>query len=78
MTIPIVMIVIVKYQIQLMEQIYVIKQMGTANVNKISLEGTAVHVQLDILTTLIVNLVYAMRSTQKKAFVTRIMELVIV
>ena len=78
MTIPIVMIVIVKYQIQLMEQIYVIKQMGTVNVNKISLEGTAVHVQLDILTTLIVNLVYAMRSTQKKAFVTRIMELVIV
>ena len=52
--------------------------MGTANVNKISLEGTAVHVQLDILTTLIVNLVYAMSSTQKKAFVTRIMELVIV
>ena len=78
MTIPIVMIVIVKYQIQLMEQIYVIKQMGTANVNKISLEGTAVHVQLDILTTQIVNLVYVIRATQKKAFVTRIMELVIV
>ena len=56
----------------------VIKQMGTVNVNKISLEGTAVHVQLDILTTQIVNLVYVIRATQKKAFVTRIMELVIV
>ena len=62
---------------QLLGQTNVIKQMEIVDVKKISLEGTAVHVQLDILTTPIANLVYVNRATQKRAFVTRIMELVI-